>query len=146
MAKEGDVIVVNAKGCLDNAIMGELILRWAESKGIAGFIINGAIRDYYYITTSKVAVYAIGVTPAGPYKDGIGEINYPISIDGVVINPGYLIVGDSDGVVVVSQENVERVYKDSIEIDRKEKEVIIQINRNNYCTEWVDNRIKELGM
>lgn len=81
-------MLLTQRDALDNAIMGELILRWAESKGIAGFIINGAIRDYNYITKSKVAVYAVGVTPAGPYKDGIGEINYPISIDGVVINPG----------------------------------------------------------
>lgn len=145
LAEKGDVIVVNAKGGMDNAIMGELILRWAESKGVAGFIINGAIRDFDYISNSKVPVYALGTTPAGPYKDGIGEINYPITIGNVVINPGDILLGDGDGIVVIDKNNANTILNHAKNITTKEIGIISDINNGVWDMDWLDERLKALG-
>ena len=102
LAEAGDVVVVDAGGDLTNALMGELMLAYAEKKGVAGIVIHGAIRDLAYMRASNFPVFAAGVTHRGPYKDGPGEINVPIAIEGMVIHPGDLVVGDDDGVVCVA--------------------------------------------
>ena len=91
------MIVVDAGGDLTNSIMGELMLAHAQQSGIAGVVINGAVRDYGWIRSNSFPVYAAGVTHRGPYKHGPGEVNVPIAIDGMVIEPGDLILGDDDG-------------------------------------------------
>ena len=99
LAQAGDVIVVDAGGDLTNAIIGELMCGYAASRGIAGMVINGAIRDADILSKSDFQVYAAGVTHRGPYKDGPGQINVPVSLDGMVVRPGDIIVGDGDGVL-----------------------------------------------
>ncbi len=99
LARAGDVIVVDAAGDLTNAIIGERMVTVAQAKGIAGFVIHGAIRDLDHLKTCGFPVFASGVTHRGPYKNGPGEINYPIAINGMVIMAGDVIVGDDDGLV-----------------------------------------------
>jgi len=109
-ASPGDVIVVDGGGDLTNALMGEMMLAYAEKRGLAGVVLNGAVRDLGYVRSHAFPVYAAGVTHRGPYKHGPGEINVPISLDGMVINPGDIIVGDDDGVVSVPLPEAETVY------------------------------------
>lgn len=144
-AEKGDVLVINAKEGMDNAILGELLLRWAESRGIAGVIVNGAVRDVEYIRNSSVPVYARSITPAGPYKDGVGEVNYPISIEHVVIHPGDILLGDDDGIVVISKEHAEYVLQQSKEITAKEQEILKAIESDQWNMQWLDKRLQELG-
>jgi RraA family protein len=101
LARPGDVIVVDAGGDLTNAIIGERMVTAAMAKGIAGFVINGAIRDVAHLRTCGLPVFAAGVTHRGPYKNGPGELNFPIAINGLVIEAGDVIVGDDDGLVAV---------------------------------------------
>src|SRR5436190_15439181 len=108
-AQKGDVIVVDAGGFLDNAIIGELMMSRARQRGVAGLVIWGAIRDSAEIGAGNYPVFAAGVTHRGPYKNGPGEINVPIVIGGLAINPGDIIVGDADGLVAVPQESAERI-------------------------------------
>ena len=110
LAVEGDVIVVDAGGDLTNAIVGERMLAYCVAKKFAGVIIYGAVRDYGWIRQQRFPVYACGVTHQGPYKDGPGEINTPLSLGGMVVHPGDLIVGDEDGVLCVPQANVADVH------------------------------------
>ena len=110
MAEAGDVVVVDGGGDLTNALMGELMLAYAEKKGLAGVVLNGAVRDYGWVRQSRFPLYAAGVTHRGPYKDGPGEINVPIAVDGMVIEPGDLVLGDEDGLVCVPYAEVEAVY------------------------------------
>lgn len=100
-ARPGDVIVVDGDGDLGRALIGEVILAHAESRGVAGFVIDGVIRDVAAFRVSSTPCYARGVIHRGPYKNGPGEINGRVSIGGLVVNPGDLIVGDDDGVVAV---------------------------------------------
>ncbi len=109
-ASPGDVIVVDAGGDLTNALVGELMLTHAKVTGLAGIVINGAVRDYGWIKSNDFPVYAAGVTHRGPYKDGPGEINVPIAFDGMVVHPGDLIIGDEDGVLCVSLDEAETIY------------------------------------
>src|SRR3712207_1917446 len=111
LAEAGDVIVVDAGGDVTNSLMGELMHAYAEKKGVAGIVIYGAIRDYAYMRASNFPIFATGITHRGPYKDGPGEINVPIAIEGMVIHPGDLIVGDDDGVLCVPFDDCEAVYK-----------------------------------
>lgn len=100
-ARPGDVIVVDGGGDLTRALIGEVILAHAESKGVAGFVIDGVIRDVAAFRVSSTPCYARGVTHRGPYKNGPGEVNVPVSIGGLIVTPGDLIVGDDDGIVAV---------------------------------------------
>lgn len=110
IAQFGDVIVVDAGGDLTNALIGEMMTAYAEKKGVAGIVVYGAVRDSRSIRERLLPVYALGVTHRGPYKDGPGEVNTPISLNGMVIEPGDLILGDDDGVVCVPYADVEDVY------------------------------------
>ncbi|EHD23436.1 MULTISPECIES: RraA family protein [Brenneria] len=143
MASPGDVIVVNGQGGEKNALMGELMLRWAMKKGIAGIIINGMVRDLDFIQQSPISVFALGATPAGPFKDGPGEINFPISIDGVVITPGDMIVADLDGAVVVRQNDLESVLEKTKYVTEKEENIKTQIENDEWDMSWVDEKLLE---
>jgi RraA family protein len=110
IAQSGDVIVVDAGGDLTNALIGEMMTAYAEKKGLAGIIVYGAVRDSRSIRENLLPVFALGVTHRGPYKDGPGEVNTAISLNGMVIEPGDMMLGDDDGVVCVAYEDVEDVY------------------------------------
>ncbi|SDO17530.1 RraA family protein [Ensifer sp. YR511] len=109
IAEPGDVVVVDAGGDLTNSIIGEIMARYAAMKGLGGIIIDGAVRDVGQIRRLNFPVFAAGATHRGPYKTGPGEINVPIAIEGMVIEPGDLIVGDEDGFVCVPIDEAERV-------------------------------------
>ena len=111
LAEPGDVLVVDAGGDLTNAIIGEIMSGYGKARGLAGIVIDGAIRDADEIRASEFPVYAAGVTHRGPYKDGPGEINVPIAIDGMVIEPGDLVLGDGDGLLCVPFDHVDAVYR-----------------------------------
>ena len=110
LAEPGDVIVVDAGGDLTNAIIGELMIAQMVKRGLGGIVINGAIRDSAAIRAGGYPVFAAGVTHRGPYKDGPGEINVPVAIDGMVIAPGDLVIGDDDGLLCVPYDQVEQVH------------------------------------
>ncbi len=109
MAEPGDVIMVDAQGELANAISGELMMAWAARRGVAGVVVDGAMRDADVIGRMDFPVYARGITPRGPYKSGPGEINVPVACGGVVVHPGDIVVGDADGVLVIPRGGAEAV-------------------------------------
>lgn len=109
VARRGDVIVVDGGGDISQALIGEIILTHAESIGVAGFVIDGAIRDVAAIRASELPCYARGITHKGPYKNGPGSINVPVSIGGLVVHPGDLVVGDEDGIVALSPQTAETI-------------------------------------
>lgn len=111
LADPGDILVADCGGELTNSIVGERMLAYAERKGFGGMIIDGAIRDVAYVRSRNFPVYAAGVTHRGPYKDGPGEINVPIALDGMVIEPGDLVIGDEDGLLCIPYDQIEDVYR-----------------------------------
>lgn len=111
MAEPGDVILVEDQGDLSNAISGENMMLWAARRGIAGVVVDGAMRDADSIGRMPFPVYARGINPRGPHKNGPGEINVPISCGGVVVNPGDIVLGDADGVLVIPAADAEGVLE-----------------------------------
>ncbi|MBA4489391.1 RraA family protein [Paracoccus sp. S1E-3] len=145
MARPGDVIVVDAGGDLTNSLMGELMLAHAIRRGVAGFVLNGAIRDVDAFVETNLPVWAAGVTHRGPYKDGPGEINVPIAIDGMVIEPGDLILGDSDGVLCVPFDQIAEVHERTIAKQEAETRQMAAIAAGTNDRSWVDVALKRLG-
>lgn len=145
IADPGDVIVVDGGGDLTNSLIGELMASQAEKRGIAGIVIYGAIRDYDTLHAGTFPVFAAGVTHRGPYKDGPGEINVPIAIEGMVIAPGDLIVGDGDGIVCVPFEATEEVLKATQAKHAAEIKQLAAIKEGTVDRAWVDATLTRLG-
>ena len=146
LAAPGDVILVDAGGGLDQAIIGEIMSSHAKSRGIAGMVIDGAIRDADAIAASDFPVYACGVTHRGPYKDGPGEINVTISIAGMVVNPGDIIVGDGDGIVAIPQAEAERILALTVAQNEKETAILASIAAGKAIDRsWVDKMLRDKG-
>lgn len=101
LAEPGDVLVVNGQGDLTRALFGELMAMKAQRRGIAGLVVDGAVRDVTEFKRIGFPVFARACTPSGPYKDGPGTIGTSVAVGGVVCNPGDIAVGDDDGVVIV---------------------------------------------
>ncbi|WP_370285468.1 RraA family protein [Pseudooceanicola nanhaiensis] len=145
MAVPGDVIVVDAGGDLSNALMGELMLAYAVKKGVAGFVLNAAIRDLDAFVATNLPTYAAGVTHRGPYKDGPGEINVPISLDGMVVEPGDIVIGDSDGVLSIPLSVAEEVLAKTEAKQDAETRQMRAIAEGTNDRSWVDAALKERG-
>lgn len=146
MAQAGDVIVVDAGGNLLNAIIGELMAGMAAKKGAAGFVIDGAIRDSETLGEGNFAVFARGASHRGPYKEGPGEINVPVSIDGMVVLPGDLVVGDRDGVLAIRPTMLDALAHDVIAIENKEQKVLADIAQGTLDRRWVDEALRNKGV
>jgi RraA family protein len=146
IAEPGDVIVVDAGGDLTNALIGEIMTSYAESRGIAGMVIDGAIRDSAELRQSQFPVYAAGVTHRGPYKDGPGEINVRVSLGGMVVTPGDLILGDADGLLCVPFEEAETVLAAAQAKHADEEKTIAAIKRGEGQNRaWIDATLQRLG-
>lgn len=146
MAGPGEVLVIDAGGDLTNSLMGELMLSYAIKRGLAGVVINGAIRDLGWIKERDFPVFAAGVTHRGPYKDGPGEINFPICIDGNLVNPGDLILGDEDGVLSVAYDEVESVLEAATKKHTAETQQLADIEAGTNKRSWVDETLRRQGV
>jgi len=145
MAQRGDVIVVDAGGDLTNALFGEIMVATSVARGVAGVVLNGAVRDSEEIGAGEFPLYAAGVTHRGPYKDGPGEINVPVAIDGMVIHPGDLVLGDADGLLCVPYDSVEEVLAATRKKMEAEKQMLADIAAGTLDTAWIDATLERIG-
>ncbi|MDM5326576.1 RraA family protein [Neobacillus sp. CF12] len=120
-AKPGDILVVDAKGDQYRAIAGDFVVGMAQTLGIGGLVVDGVIRDIVGIKALNFPVFSRGTTVAASGKAGVGEVNVPISCGGVPVNPGDIIVGDADGVVVIPQAKEQQILDDSLEKMKKDE-------------------------
>ena len=146
MAGEGDILVVDAQGELSYAIVGELMVAWMRRRGISGLIVDGCIRDVDALRQlTDFPVYAVGVTPNGPLKEGGGEINFPIMCGGLVVNPGDILIGDADGVVVVNPDDASSILEKARLQNVKEMQAMAAIENLTWSRDWVDVALKAKG-
>ena len=146
IAKPGDVIVVDGKGDLSCALIGEIMATQAKASGIAGIIIDGAVRDAHELANGDYPIFAAGLNPCGPTKSVAGLVNAPISAGDTAINPGDLIVGDADGVVVIPRNDVARI----IELAQKKLDMetarIAAIHKGDVRPGWIEKELRAVGM
>lgn len=146
LIEKGDVLIVDGGGDLTTALVGELMISHAIQAGAAGVIINGAVRDYGWIRANSFPVFAAGITHRGPYKDGPGEINVPIAIEGMVIEPGDLIIGDDDGFLCVPFDSTKSVYAAAKAKQESETKTLANTQAGKLDAKtWVDETLKRLG-
>ena len=132
MVRPGDVLVIDAGGDLDRALIGELLSAIAVSRGVAGIVLDGAVRDVEILAGSSLPVFAKGVNLRGPFKNGPGRINVPVSIGGMVVSPGDIVVGDADGVIAFSPEIASDLLAAAIKQDAFEAEILRSILAGTY--------------
>jgi len=142
--RPGDVLVIDGGGELSQALMGEIMASYAESLGVQGLVIDGAIRDVGALRQRDFPVYARGVTHRGPYKNGPGEINVPVSIGGMVVNPGDIVVGDEDGVLAIAPADVEAVIAGARKQGEKEAASLRAIAEGCFDRAWVLPRVEQM--
>ncbi len=145
MAEPGDIIVVDAGGDLTNAIIGELMQSHALQRGVGGMVINGAVRDVAALRAGRLPVFAAGVTHRGPYKDGPGEINVPVAFDGMVVQPGDLVIGDEDGFLCVPFDQVDTVHAAAVAKQAAETVQMAEILAGTSDRSWVEASLRRLG-
>ena len=141
----GDVLVVDAEGDLSRALFGEIMMSVAKSKGAVAAVINGAIRDVDAFEEAKFPCWAKGVNLRGPYKEGPGSLNVPVTVGGMLINPGDIVLGDSDGVVAFSPKVALEVAQLGKEKVAQEVATLKSIKEGTYNDSWIDTVLKQKG-
>lgn len=136
--RPGDVLVIDAGGDLQNAVVGGILSHYAASIGVVGLVVDGAVRDVAELREREFPVYARGVTHRGPYKDGPGEINVPVSVGGMVVRPGDVLVGDQDGLLAIPPEDVPLLIEKARAVLAAEAETISAMKEGRWDRSFID--------
>ncbi|HET9579405.1 MAG TPA: RraA family protein [Usitatibacter sp.] len=142
----GDVLVIDGGGAVDRGLFGDIMKNVAKMRGFTGVVIDGAIRDAAAYRADDFPCYARGVCHRGPYKDGPGEINVPVSIGGVVVHPGDIVVGDDDGVVFIRPAEARAVAEASRKKAAAEAATLESIRKRAYDDAWIDEALRAKGL
>lgn len=144
LAEPGDVLVVDAGGSLERAVFGEIMARYATSRGLAGIVIDGAIRDADGLAAGPIPVFARKVNHLGPYKEGPGEIHSPATAGGTTVRSGDVVVADGDGVVAIPHERAAEVVATGQRRLAAEEEQFAQIAAGTLDRVWVTQALVEV--
>lgn len=147
-ARPDDVLVATMGGFREAGGWGEIASLAARLRGIRGLVLDGSVRDVDAIARLNFPVFAGGVSIKGTTKRKRGELNRPITIGGVGVNPGDYVVGDTDGVVIVPAAELDRVIARAHEIKRTEAEMMDQLRQGASTLDLLGLRpmVKELDL
>jgi len=137
-AQPGDVLVVATDGCETVSVLGDILLGMAKNAGIVAAVTDGLVRDIDGINRVGIPTFAKALSPNSPFKDGPGEVGFPVTIGGVVIHPGDLLVGDIDGVVVVPRADVATTAAELKAIAAKEERMESVVAGGAPYPDWLD--------
>ena len=142
MAQEGEVLVVSNEGDNTRALMGEIMMAYLRyTKKVAGIVLDGPIRDIDEIGKWDFPVYATGTTPGGPYKEGPGEINVPISCGEISVNPGDIILADPDGVIVIPRKDAAQILEDAKKFQAADEGKLAAAKNGTAKRDWVEKTL-----
>jgi regulator of RNase E activity RraA len=135
--RPGDVLVIDAGGDVTNAVIGGIMTAGAAMLGLAGVVIDGAIRDAAEIGERDFPVFARGTNHRGPYKNGPGEINVPVCIGGMAVQPGDIIVGDQDGLLAFAASEAAALIDKALAQKKKEDDLMEEIRQGRWDRSFV---------
>lgn len=146
LAQPGDVLVIDGKGDQTAALMGTIMMTACRKLGIAGVVVDGAVRDALEIEEMQFPVFSVGTNPNGPTKVAPGRIGHPVTVGGVTVHPGDFVIGDADGVVVVEREKIESLLPLAAKKVRDEAERIAAIRQGDTAAKWLDGALRAAGV
>ncbi|RDZ37102.1 MULTISPECIES: 4-carboxy-4-hydroxy-2-oxoadipate aldolase/oxaloacetate decarboxylase [unclassified Haloferax] len=135
LTEPGDVLIIDCDGYTDTGHVGELMCTSCQANGLAGLVIDGAYRDSREIAEMEFPVYGRGVNPQGPLKQDPGSINVTVSVGGVSVDPGDIVIGDDDGLAVIPREGAEEVLERAHEKLSAEDSVREEVLEGEYLYE-----------
>jgi 4-hydroxy-4-methyl-2-oxoglutarate aldolase len=137
-AEPGRVIVANPGNHLLAAAWGEILTIAAQARGIAGLVLDGAVRDIGEIETLRFPVFSRGLALGSCTKTKYGELDVPIQLGGATVRPGDIVVGGPEGLVVIACERAEKVYRAAASRRERETEIIRELRRGRTTLELLD--------
>ncbi len=147
MARPGDVLVIDGKGDRTCALMGSIMINACRKLGLAGVVIDAAVRDTEELRELGFPVYAAGANPNGPTKFVPGRINWPVSCGGIAVAPGDLVVGDADGVVVIERDKAASLLDAAARKVAEERARIADIVAGkNLRPAWLEGALRTAGV
>lgn len=146
LAKPGDVLVIDGKADQTSALMGTIMMSACKQLGIAGVVIDGAVRDSLEIDEMDYPVFSVGTNPNGPTKNVPGRIGHPVSCGGVTVRSGDLVLADADGIVVIERERVEGLLGQARKKVADEAARIAQIKQGNTSASWLAGALRTAGV
>jgi RraA family protein len=146
LARPGDVLVVDGKGDRTSALMGTIMITACRQLGIAGVVIDGAVRDSLELDEMDYPVFSVGTNPNGPTKNVPGRIGHPVQCGGVTVHPGDFILADADGVVVVEREKIAGLIPLAHKKVADEGARIQQIKQGNTNATWLVGALRTAGV
>ena len=102
-------------------------------------MIDGPIRDIDVISKGHLPIYATGTNPAGPYKEGPGEVNVPIACGSITVNPGDIILGDKDGVIVIPRQDAAEILEKARTLSAADKQKAENSAKGTVNRQWVED-------
>ena len=141
LARPGDVMVIATGAAEGFSVIGDLIVGMMRNCGIVAVVTDGLVRDVAGIREAGIPVHARGVSPNSPFKNGPGGVGMPVSIGGCVVEPGDLVLGDSDGVVVVPSARLAEATAGLEAVRRKEAEMDAAVRAGMKSPPWLDGAL-----
>jgi len=138
VAEPGTVIVADIGSYIFAGALGEILTIAAQARGIAGLVVNGAVRDIEAIAQLNFPVFCRGLAIGSCTKERIGKLNVPIMFGGVMIRPGDVVLGDSDGLVVIDRGRADEVYRSAVSRRDREQEIIAELRQGKTTIDVLD--------
>lgn len=144
LARPGEVLVVAAGGAVDRAILGGLMGYYASQQEIVGLVVDGAVRDRSDLHDMAPPVFARGLCQLGPYKDGPGDVRCAVSVGGLVVDDGDLVVADEDGISVVPRDRIDEILELAEAKQDNEAGQFAAIARGEWDRSWIDPALQAI--
>lgn len=145
-AKPGDVLVIAANGYEEASVAGDILVGMARNAGIVALVTDGMVRDIDGLNEVGIPVFARGLTPNAPHRDGPGAIGEPVTLGGAIVHPGDVVVGDENGVVVVARDAAAEVAKGLADIAAREAKMDAWVRGGISVPPWMEETLAKAGV
>jgi 4-hydroxy-4-methyl-2-oxoglutarate aldolase len=134
-AKPGVIIVATLGNYMLTGAWGEILTVAAQAAGVTGLAVDGAVRDIEAIAGHEFPIFSRGLAIGSCTKERLGTLDAPIQFGGVTVRSGDIIVGDSDGLVIVDQDRADAVYEAAVGRRQREANIMEELRRGKTTLE-----------